>query len=68
MRILLAHNFYQQPGGADALFYAEAALLEQHGHAPLRYVMHYDQIDRMTRISARRRPTISPNEAAGPMI
>ena len=51
MRILLAHNFYQQPGGEDAVFYAEAALLEQHGHAPLRYVMHNDQIDGMTRIS-----------------
>lgn len=51
MRILLAHNFYQQPGGEDAVFYAEAALLEQHGHAPLRYVMHNDQIDGMTRLS-----------------
>src|SRR5205809_773976 len=32
MRILLAHNFYQQPGGEDAVFYAEAALLDRDGH------------------------------------
>src|SRR3954470_8494993 len=51
MRILLAHNFYQQAGGEDAVFYAEAALLEQHGLAPLRYVMHNHQIDEMSRIT-----------------
>jgi glycosyltransferase involved in cell wall biosynthesis len=51
MRILLAHNFYQQSGGEDAVFYAEAALLEQHGLAPLRYVLHNNQIEQMTRLS-----------------
>jgi glycosyltransferase involved in cell wall biosynthesis len=51
MRILLAHNFYQQSGGEDAVFFAEAALLEQFGHAPLRYVMHNDQISQMSRLS-----------------
>jgi glycosyltransferase involved in cell wall biosynthesis len=51
MRILLAHNFYQQTGGEDAVFYAEAALLEQHGHAPLRYVLHNNQINEMYRVS-----------------
>lgn len=51
MRVLLAHNFYQQSGGEDAVFYAEAALLEQHGIAPLRYVLHNNQIEHMTRIS-----------------
>src|SRR5581483_9256662 len=48
MRILLAHNFYQQSGGEDAVFFAEAALLEQFGHAPLRYVMHNDQIEQLS--------------------
>jgi glycosyltransferase involved in cell wall biosynthesis len=51
MRILLAHNFYQQTGGEDSVFYAEAALLEQHGHAPLRYVLHNSQINEMGKLS-----------------
>ncbi len=51
MRILIAHNFYQQSGGEDSVFYAEAALLEQYGHAPLRYVLHNNQIRDMARIS-----------------
>ncbi len=51
MRILIAHNFYQQGGGEDSVFYAEAALLEQYGHAPLRYVLHNNQIRQMARIS-----------------
>ena len=50
MRILLAHNFYQQTGGEDSVFYAEAELLEQHGHAPLRYVLHNNQIEEMSRL------------------
>jgi hypothetical protein len=32
MRQLLVHNRYQQPGGEDAVFEAEAALLQRHGH------------------------------------
>jgi len=32
MRILLVHNRYRQPGGEDAVFEAEAALLRRHGH------------------------------------
>lgn len=51
MRILIAHNFYQQAGGEDAVFFAETALLERHGHAPLRYVMHNNQIDQMSQLS-----------------
>ena len=31
MRVLLIHNFYQQPGGEDAVFAQETALLRQHG-------------------------------------
>ena len=51
MRILLAHNFYQQSGGEDQVFFAEAALLESHGLAPLRYVQHNRQIEQMSQIS-----------------
>ena len=31
MRVLLAHNYYQQAGGEDAVVAAEYALLERHG-------------------------------------
>jgi len=32
MKVLVAHNFYQQPGGEDQVFHSELALLEQHGY------------------------------------
>ncbi len=37
MTILAAHNHYQQPGGEDQVFAAEAALLESNGHRVIRY-------------------------------
>ena len=33
MRVLLLHNFYAQPGGEDAVFFAETGLLRSHGIA-----------------------------------
>ncbi len=38
MKILLCHNRYQQPGGEDAVFEAEKALLERMGHQVVPYV------------------------------
>lgn len=38
MRILLAHNFYQQPGGEETEFRAEAALLRSRGHEVVEFV------------------------------
>lgn len=32
MRVVVVHNRYQEPGGEDAVFAAEADLLEGHGH------------------------------------
>lgn len=32
MHVLMVHNRYQQPGGEDAVFAAEIALLRAHGH------------------------------------
>ena len=32
MDIVVAHNFYQQPGGEDHCVAAEIALLQAHGH------------------------------------
>ena len=33
MKILLAHNYYQQPGGEDVSFAAEVAMLTSNGHS-----------------------------------
>jgi glycosyltransferase involved in cell wall biosynthesis len=51
MKIIVAHNFYQQPGGEDQVFAAETELLESYGHKPVRFIMHNDEIDGMSRIS-----------------
>ena len=37
MKILLIHCHYRLPGGEDAVFAAERALLEEHGHTVLTY-------------------------------
>lgn len=47
---LLVHNYYQQRGGEDAIFEAEADLLEAHGHRVLRYTLHNDRIDAMSNV------------------
>lgn len=49
MKVLLVHNFYQQPGGEDQVFAREGALLEARGHEVLRYTRHNDDITGMNR-------------------
>src|SRR4051794_5215135 len=49
MKILLAHNYYQQPGGEDEVFAAEAGLLESFGHRVVRFTLTNDEIGRMGR-------------------
>ena len=44
MKILLVHNFYQQPGGEDLVYADEGRLLESHGHQVVRYTAHNDQV------------------------
>ena len=44
MRVLMAHNYYQQPGGEESIFETEAGLLELNGHTVDRYTVHNDQI------------------------
>jgi glycosyltransferase involved in cell wall biosynthesis len=46
MKILLCHNYYQQPGGEDQVFADEGRLLESHGHEVLRLVRHNAAIGR----------------------
>jgi glycosyltransferase involved in cell wall biosynthesis len=51
MRVLLCHAYYQQWGGEDQSFEAEARLLESRGHEVLRYTLHNDSIEGMGRLT-----------------
>lgn len=55
MKVLLCHNHYQQPGGEDESFAAEAWLLEARGHQVLRFTVHNREIDEMGRLDVARR-------------
>jgi exopolysaccharide biosynthesis WecB/TagA/CpsF family protein len=37
MKVLLVHNYYQQPGGEDVVYEQERKLLESHGHQVVTY-------------------------------
>ena len=50
MKILVAHNYYQQPGGEDQVFAAETELLRSRGHDVETYVIHNDRVDEMSRL------------------
>ncbi len=50
MRVLICHNFYQQAGGEDQVFAAEAQLLRQFGHDVQTYAVHNDQIELMGKL------------------
>jgi glycosyltransferase involved in cell wall biosynthesis len=52
MKIVLLHNYYQQPGGEDDAFAMEARLLEANGHEVVRHCVHNDRIDGMSRLRA----------------
>ncbi len=47
MRVLIAHNGYQQRGGEDSVVDAEINLLRSHGHAVEVYGQHNDEITAM---------------------
>jgi glycosyltransferase involved in cell wall biosynthesis len=44
MKVLMVHNYYQQPGGEDAVFRDEAAMLRAAGHDVSTYTRHNDEI------------------------
>jgi glycosyltransferase involved in cell wall biosynthesis len=48
MRILIAHNYYQQRGGEDESTEQEVRLLQAHGHDVRLYARHNDDIKAMT--------------------
>ena len=60
MKILLCHNFYQQPGGEDECFRQEGELLQTHGHAVLRYTRHNDDVQKMSSLGVARQTLFSP--------
>jgi glycosyltransferase involved in cell wall biosynthesis len=47
--ILVAHNYYQQPGGEDEVFRGEAWLLETRGHRVVRYSLSNSDIPQTSR-------------------
>lgn len=49
--LVLVHNYYQEPGGEDRVFEAEAGLLESRGHKVTRYIVHNDAIKSMSSIA-----------------
>lgn len=51
MKVLLVHNYYQQPGGEDQVFASEGELLETHGHSVVRYTAHNDKVSEMNSLS-----------------
>lgn len=54
MKVLVAHNHYQQPGGEDQAFAAETGLLEKRGHTVVRLVADNNQICSMAKFSLAR--------------
>jgi len=50
MRVLMAHNYYQQAGGEDVVFAAEAELLRRHGHTVLEYTEDNHRINAMNSV------------------
>ena len=47
----MIHNRYQQPGGEDQVFLAEASLLESYAHRVVRYSTHNDRMADMNRLA-----------------
>ncbi|HTW94209.1 MAG TPA: glycosyltransferase family 4 protein [Tepidisphaeraceae bacterium] len=48
MKILVAHNYYQQAGGEDLVFGDETALLESRGHEVDRLIVRNDAVDELS--------------------
>lgn len=55
MKVLLVHNFYQQPGGEDQVFAEEGKLLEDHGHTVGRWTVDNDDIAGMGKLTLARK-------------
>ncbi len=51
MKILVAHNFYQQPGGEDQVFLSETRMLENNGHTVVRFTEDNHRVENMGRLA-----------------
>ena len=51
MKILIVHNYYQQPGGEDVVFNAETELLREQGHEVIHYTDNNSRIEDMSNFS-----------------
>ena len=51
MKILVAHNSYQQVGGEDHVVAAEIAMLEAHGHEVVPYRLSNHAVEGMSRLA-----------------
>jgi glycosyltransferase involved in cell wall biosynthesis len=63
MRILIAHNHYQQPGAEDQVFTAEADLLADRGHEVIRYELHNNSIKSTDKLKLARNTIWNPQSA-----
>jgi glycosyltransferase involved in cell wall biosynthesis len=52
VRVLIVHTYYTERGGEDAVFEAEAALLERQGHEVIRYAARNHQFALRNRLEA----------------
>ena len=52
LRIIVAHNRYQQRGGEDAVVEAEVALLRAHGHCVVEYQRDNHDLEQISRAQA----------------
>lgn len=63
MKILIAHNAYQQRGGEDTVVEAEVALLRDRGHKVKVYARHNDALNHMSRATAAMTAIWSPRSS-----
>ena len=66
MRILVCHNFYQQPGGEDQVFAAEVDLLRLFGHEVTTFKMDNDAVNAMSKTALAMRISNVPINVTGP--
>jgi len=51
VKILIIHNFYQQSGGEDVVFFAEIDLLKRYGHKVIEFSDTNNQFDNISNLS-----------------
>ncbi len=51
VKVVVAHNFYQQAGGEDQVYRAEVELLREFGHAVVPFEVHNDAVGGMGKLA-----------------